>query len=204
MYFLCNTFFPSSFLYLSSLTLSPSKTTLIARERERPLSSPTDTIFLSLSLFLLLFVVLSARRRAHTNTHTLAVTLSRSSNCQKFPISRDSCDWCSRSLRLILVCLLICFPVFSHKSVAAGAGALQRNFLPFIAQHIFFGTFFLFFYALRCLLGGFDFSFTGISARNRFRSVQPNLFRRNWICKQKFEGLKILTDFDPDRTFYFL
>lgn len=40
-----------------------------------------------------------------------------------------------------------------------GGGALQRNFLPFIAQHIFFGIFFLliyfFVFGFFCLLGGF-------------------------------------------------
>lgn len=133
--------FFSSFLYLSSLTL-PEK----IHHPNRTLFSPLRAA-LSLSLFLLLFVVLSARRRTHnhTRTHTLAVTLSR--NCQKFPISRDLFGSLSLALPAPVVrCLLIFLPVCSHKSVAAGA--LQRNFLPFIAQHIFFGIFFLFAFML--------------------------------------------------------
>lgn len=117
----------------------PNRTTI--------LSSPQ----LSLSLFLLLFVVLSARCRTHHPTHTHAVTLSR--NCQNFPISRALVGSLSLALLVRGICLLIFRPVCSHKSVAAGA--LQRNFLPFIAQHIFFGIFsfaferffFSFFYA---------------------------------------------------------
>lgn len=144
-------FFPS-FIYLLSLSLSLShRRTHPTREKAH--SSPV------FSLFLLLFVVLSVRRHAHTTTRAHAVTLSR--NCQKFPISRDFFffKWCSLAhTDGVLVCLLICLLVCSHKSAAAGA--LQRNFLPFIAQHIFFGIFFRFFYAFRCLLGGLDTSFT--------------------------------------------
>lgn len=48
--------------------------------------------------------------------------------------------------RAIPVCFVDFCSLSGARSHDGGGGALQRNFLPFIAQHIFFGIFFLLIY----------------------------------------------------------
>lgn len=187
-------FFPS-FIYLLSLSLSLS-----------PTNPPHERKSTLLSRFSLCFCCcLLCYRCGATHTQPHVRTLSLSPATVKNFRFREIFFFKRCSLAHtdgVLVCLLICLLVCSHKSAAAGA--LQRNFLPFIAQHIFFGIFFSF---LLCFSVPFrrigHFLHTGLicteSVPNGARTVPEEL-----DLLTNFDGLKLLTDFDLNRTFGFL
>lgn len=149
MYYFCATFifpllFPLSsftlplyFLSLSAVTLTLS---LVHFSPSLPCSGS-----LSLALFLLLFVVLSRRGAA-----VLSLSLAR--NCQKLDVRfRDGSVSFAPGGDFGMFCWFRLS--FRPSHAAAAAGALQRNFLPFIAQHIFFGIFFLLIYFFSLVFG---------------------------------------------------
>lgn len=142
-------YLPSHFLFIFSRSqpLRSLSLSLVHFSPSLPCSGS-----LSIALFLLLFVVLSRRGAA-----VLSLSLAR--NCQKLDVRfRDGSVSFAPGGDFGMFCWFRLS--FRPSHAAAAAGALQRNFLPFIAQHIFFGFFFFWFIFFSCvwffsLLGGF-------------------------------------------------